>query len=592
MTETGGATPTGNVAIETDSTESLNQSQTFFTLSGGSFSGSINFLPGGTYNVWADYGGDATNASSASSKTPITITPEASATYFNVLNVATPITGTVAINPGTTNIPYGTQLILAAQPFPTTYYNQCINPNPPPSCNTATFTFPTGTVTFTDNGSTINTAKINAEGDAEYNAPWNMGSHSVTAAYSGDASYSASSASAITFSIAKNAPTVNLLAGSQSGAPVFTAQVENSANLSNEARYKIGFSNPAAAPTGSITVSGFPPGITTSATLSTAVDPSTYSPEGVATIPPPPCIAVCTYNVTINYGGDANYNAASGTTTLTIEVPGFTATAAAATVTAGGSGTSTITVTPNGGMSGVVSVTCPPGSSPPGVTCNPLTISVNGSTPVQGQLTVNVAAPSTPGTTAELPTNRSEYAGVQRPPTGRNGWWKLSTGSGLAAIFLFIVPGRRRYRATLGLWLICVLSFAIGCGGGSGGTSVTGPATTITKITVPMTKAAQGTLLSFNVSVTGGTPSGLVQLFDGTTVLSSSAQVVNGTATINTDALVVGTHAISAHYLGDSNTLASQSGAVNVTVTGNATVGISTVPASSNSNVTISLTIN
>src|SRR5208337_4276336 len=137
----------------------------------------------------ANYGGDATNASSASAKAQITINPEASTTYFNILDVATPATGTVAINPGGT-ASYGTQLILAAQLYPTTFYNQCIiNPTPPTTCSTATFTFPTGTVTFADNGSTINTAMVNAELDAEYNGPWSPGAHSVTARYSGDASY-------------------------------------------------------------------------------------------------------------------------------------------------------------------------------------------------------------------------------------------------------------------------------------------------------------------------------------------------------------------------------------------------------------------
>ncbi len=114
---------------------------------------------------------------------------------------------------------------------------------PPASCNTATFTFPTGTVTFADNGITINTAVVNAELDAEYNAPWSVGAHSVTARYSGDASYTASSAAAIPFTIAKDTPVVALSSAAQtpSGAyqggqsTVFTIQVENSANLTTKA---------------------------------------------------------------------------------------------------------------------------------------------------------------------------------------------------------------------------------------------------------------------------------------------------------------------------------------------------------------------
>jgi len=148
----------------------------------------------------------------------------------------------------------------------------------------------------------------------------------------------------------------------------------------------------------------------------------------------------------------------------------------------------------------------------------------------------------------------------------------------------------------MGLWLVCLLSFAMGCGGGSGGSVNLGPVTTITRITAPaQTKVAPNTALSFSISVSpASAASGMVQLFDGVTAVpGSTVPVVNGAANINNiSTLSVGTHQISAHYLGDASTLASQSGAVNVTVTGNTTVGISTAPASSNSNVTINLTVN
>jgi Bacterial Ig-like domain (group 3) len=82
------------------------------------------------------------------------------------------------------------------------------------------------------------------------------------------------------------------------------------------------------------------------------------------------------------------------------------------------------------------------------------------------------------------------------------------------------------------------------------------------------------------------------ELFDGTTQLGAAVASSEGVAAFdNITSLSVGTHAISAHYLGDSSTLASQSGAVNVTVTGTTTVGISTNSASSNSNATVGLTI-
>jgi len=329
ITVSGSVTPasgtaTGNVALMTDSTEPVQQGQgisqlftenttpSTFALSNGSYSGSVNYLPGGTYNIWGQYSGDGTNGPSTSAKTSITVTPEASTTYFNVLDVATG----VPITSGTTNIPYGTQLILAAEPYPTTYYNQCVAPSSPPSsCSTATYTFPTGTVAFADNGTPINTAVVNAEGDAEYNAPWSIGNHSVTAAYSGDNSYNKSSASAFTFSIAKDTPEINAyvsiettsgaLVGGQSN--VFTIQVLNTGNLTNEQNYSVIYSNPTLPPTGTVTISGFPSGVPTSATLQPGVDAQTSSAAGIATITIPSSVAAGSYNVTISYPGDGNY---------------------------------------------------------------------------------------------------------------------------------------------------------------------------------------------------------------------------------------------------------------------------------------------
>jgi hypothetical protein len=294
--------------------------------------------------------------------------------------------------------------------------------------------------------------------------------------------------------------------------------------------------------------------------------------------------------------GLGSVNVANLVTNVPNLPPSFTAGGAPVTVAAGSLGNAMITVTPVGGFMGLVVVTCPAPmtSLPPGVTCtpNPLNINVTSSLPATGQLMVSVAAPSAPGTTAEVrPASRTEYASIQGGPTGRNGCWKLSAGTGLAAIFLVLVPGRRRNRTALGLWLVCLLSFAMGCGGGGG---VVGPVATNTKITARVTKAAQGTQLSFNIAVTAsGAPAGngMVQLLDGGTVLAT-VPVVNGAVTIMNNTLSVGTHAISAHYLGDASTQPSTSGAVNVTLTGITQVTISTNPASSNGNTAFNLTIN
>jgi len=803
VTASGGGTPGGNVAIMTDSTEPVNQGQVTIPVSNGAFSSSFNALPGGTYNVWVNYGGDGTNGSSASGKVKITVNPEASTTFFNVVNVA----GFIVVGPGATNFPYGTQLMLAAEPFPSVDFTTCINT--PQNC--PRFTAPTGTVTFSDSGSAINTAVVNTEGDAEYNAPWSVGAHSVTAAYSGDSSYNASNAGPIAFTIAKATPTL-IASYSELGQPtVFTVQVENTSNSIPESTFQVGlFSNPVTAPTGTVTLSGLPGGTLTSTMLSPAIDPSDLFAEGVATITVPSSVLPQTYNnVTFNYAGDVNYNLASLTTnvtvaspsllasttavtgttgsisptttltvngtvtgqsghaaptgsvlfassgfilgqlaitpkappsdvstfsvtlnsqtlfqganaitiqysgdsnygpsattlslsnplsdfsivptativpvnqgssamdtiqvsskngfsgmvtfnctapsgvtcpspsavnlsggssaavtlninasatatagnnnilltatsgafvhTLTIQavvivVPSFAAAASAVTVTAGSSGNATITLTPSGGFTGTVAVTCP-APLPPGVTCSPspLNINVTSNAAAMGQLTLSVTAPSTAPATAEMrPASTGVYASLQGPPpAGKNGWWKLSAGTGLAAMFLMFLPGRRRYRSSMCLWLVCLLSFAMGCGGSSSGGGVVAPPATTTKITAPATKVASGTGLTFNVAITltstgVAAGNGTVQLLDGGTVVTTTT-AANGVATFSgINSLSVGTHSISAHYLGDSSTGASSSGTVNVTITGNTMVSIATNPASSNNNVAVSLTI-
>jgi len=367
ITISGAVTPgtaTGSVALETDSTEPVQQGQGFpqtfngtagtFTLSNGSYTGPVNYLPGGTYNIWGQYSGDGSNAASTSEKTQITVSPEASTTALNIFDVGTGYGGGTPISSGATNVPYGSQLILSAQPVPTTYYNQCLVPaTPPASCSTATYTFPTGTVAFADNGTTINTAVLNNEGDAEYNAPWTIGSHSVTAKYSGDNSYNASNASAFTFTIAKNTPQINPFTTitTQSGALVggqsivLTIQVLNTANLVNEQQFGA-YSNPALTPTGTVTISGLPSGVPTSATLYAGVDAQTLSPAGIATITIPSSVSAKTYNVTINYPGDTNYNSATtGSFPLTIQSVGGLATMTTASLSGTISPATNVTLT-------------------------------------------------------------------------------------------------------------------------------------------------------------------------------------------------------------------------------------------------------
>jgi subtilase family serine protease len=341
-----GTTPTGNVTLMTDGTEPNQQGQglatvtngfsgTFgngvFPLNGSSqYSGSVTTLPGGSYNIWGSYGGDSKNAGSVSSKTAVNVTPEASGVFLQAISPAGTATGGTSIS-GT--VDYGTQLNLSAQIAPSSQlsaFETCTTTCP-------VFTLPTGQVTFIDGSSNINTAVINAEGDAEFNAPFAVGAHSVTASFSGDQSYNKSTSSAITFTVGKDLPTLQLSASAISGSSqgingpgqplVFTVQILNTAqasamNSSTGAVYPV----PVAAPTGTVTQSGLPSGVPTSATLSAAVDPAnqggTQAVEGVANFIIPSGTASGTYTVNFSYSGDGNYaGIAAGQSQYTYSIP-------------------------------------------------------------------------------------------------------------------------------------------------------------------------------------------------------------------------------------------------------------------------------
>ncbi len=288
----------------------------------------------------------------------------------------------------------------------------------------------------------------------------------------------------------------------------------------------------------------------------------------------------------------------SASATFTVSSSGtFTVSGAAVTVAAGSSGMSAITVTPSGGFTGIVNVTCPAANLPPGVTCspNPLAINITSASPVASNLTIAVAANSSSLSASVEPLDRHFYVAGLTALGGGKGWWGLSAVTGLAAILLLFLPGRKRYRAALALGLICVLSFTLGCGnnyGGGGG----GPATTTTKLSVTSTKVASGTSIAFTVNVTSTgtrTPTGSVQLYDGTSILGTSTALSGGSATISISTLSVGTHAmINAHYLGDTYSQVSQSGNLSMAITGTTSVAITGTSGSTTANGTVSLTIN
>ena len=304
-------------------------------------------------------------------------------------------------------------------------------------------------------------------------------------------------------------------------------------------------------------------------------------------------------------GGTTTAQNFTVTSSSSLTVSGSAATVTTMPAASGmATGTSTITVA---GATAATTITC---GSVPGVTCNPLSIP-SGST--SGTLTINVQDPSMSMTAVNLPSSQNLWAATIPPSTHSNraGWWTLSGGTGLAAILFLFLPKRKRYRVSLALGLVCLMTFALGCnnygggGGGGGGNNIP----TTTHITVSSTKVpSSGANATITVSATvaansgygSTTPIGSIQFFDGGTPLGNLVSTTNGStgnitltpASAPPFFQFVGTHSVSARYLGDSHTLPSQSGTLNITLTGNTNLAITGASGGTNANANVSLTIN
>ena len=103
----GSGTPTGAVSILTNSTSPSNESQTAVTLNNGIGSSSLNYLPGGTYQLTAKYSGDGVFAPSTSQPQTLTVMAESSTLSLKLAG------GQDGISSALT---YGVPVVLSAQP--------------------------------------------------------------------------------------------------------------------------------------------------------------------------------------------------------------------------------------------------------------------------------------------------------------------------------------------------------------------------------------------------------------------------------------------------------------------------------------------
>ena len=183
----GSGTPTGAVSLTGNDGITHYAAIDDVALAAGSIYALVDNLPGGTYQLTADYSGDGTFANSKSAPVTVTVTPEnntlvASGWAWNPYDL-----NLYPLSSGIT-LPYGAQIFLDAQPQSG---NATIATEPTPATGTVTFTDKLGSATVTS------TQPLNAAGVAEWSTGvFSPGSHALSESYSGDPSYNPSTAAA------------------------------------------------------------------------------------------------------------------------------------------------------------------------------------------------------------------------------------------------------------------------------------------------------------------------------------------------------------------------------------------------------------
>jgi hypothetical protein len=492
--------------------------------SGTIFTGSASItaasLAGGSHSITAVYSGDSNYATSTSTATTLTVNKAAT-------------TATVAADP--TTLTYGATTNLTATVSPATA--------------TGTFVFYDGTTSLGIGAIASGVATLN-------NVALGGGMHSITAVYSSDTNYAASTTTAVTVTVNQAPATASLTANPN---PVtYGNSVQLTATLS-----------PTTA-TGTIT---FKDGATTLGTTTAANGVATYTATG---------LTGGSHSLTCSYSGSANYTTATcSTVTLVVNTAATTTTVAAnpTTLTYGSSTVLTATVssttatgsvtfkdgattlgtaTVSNGVATYTAAGLPGGShSITAVYSGDTNYAASTSTAVT--VTVNTAATTTtvaanpnPLTYGSATTLTATVSGTTATGTVTFKDGATTLGSGTVANGVTTFNGTLLAGGTHSITAVY--------SGDNNYTGSTSAAITVTVNTATLTPAiaanptsgAFGTNIVLTVTLGNTAATGTVTFKDGTTTLGTGT-VAGGVATFSTSGLAVGSHSIGCAYAGDTN---------------------------------------
>jgi len=537
-----------------------------FTLNSSGFTENLPVqFPGGTNTITATYSGDGSfSASGAPATYTLIVTP-------GPTQMTTPMTFTTPV--------------LATSPVD--LYSRLMAQVPNGVAPSGTITFFDGATQLPGNVVFVATAGSNggdagATGDLTVTFA-NSGAHAITAKYSGDPSYAASTSSIGTLQV-RWQTTVAVTPASSS--VNYGQKVQVTAVVATKTKTPIITGSFSASPTGPNAGQSFPGTASVDAngnqmlSATFVLDPGVYG------------------DVSVNYSGDSNYAASYAGAQVTVNLPDYSLTPSSNTLAVSTNqeqASTTITLTPTNSIASTVSLQC----TAPNVfntTCSvsPSSVALNGQ-PVN--VTVTLAADGSGPNSQIAPKAKAKRKSLVSI-WWHSDWW--SSGWAMMALATFAIaflPGSRklqRYRVRVAM--SSALLMAIGCGGGGsspsgsgGSTGGTGGTSGAVNSTVTMSLAASKTTLSARVNATATvtaskTPAGLLE-FDAQSWpsgLTASSPLINGSQTAALQPPAIGIYHVYANYLGDPNTKAAQSASQIFTVTGasninlNATNGIVT----------------
>jgi hypothetical protein len=525
-------------------------------------------FPGGVNVITATYSGDGSFSAPAQPSTyTLNVTPAPTQMSIPYLPTGT----SLAVTPVTISAFLITNLVSGAVPTGTVTFLDGTTPLPG-----------TPVLTYRAGGASLD-ASVSASLTTTFAGP---GTHSITAQFSGDASYAPSTSSPLvqpvfwptTMAVLSSAQTVNygstVVITATLTTPGHTPQITGQFNFT---------------PGGAVTPT---PG-------TDANGNQTFT--ATATITPP-----SSGLVGVGYPGDANYQASGAYDYLGIVLPDFSMNInpAALSMSAGQQQTAGLMIAPLSSISSTVAFTC---SAPTltGVACAVSPASANlANAAVSGTVTVSAA----PGSASanKVAATRTRRRGLVVPYS--TGWWSAGGVTGCVALLVFLWPGRaRHYRLASAMATCAVIMVALGCGGGasvgsgnggngssgSGGSGGSDLAPTSITMTFP-SKVANDTVFNVSATVTSSKPlTGTVtfwQVGSGSGI-ATATQSSNGMFQAQADLGQAGFYQIYAEYSGDSENASSQTANANVIATGQGYVTVVGTNGPETHNTSIDVTI-